>query len=175
MKRYIVYSKIKFIALVLFKALYAAAFVGFALILQWLVNTITADGATADQLFFCVGIAIGYVAVFTAILLLKDKASAANINKAVMLLRNDLTHSLLHERYEDFASNDTAKYLSHLTNDIKTVAVSGFNSVITLPEEIFTFVFFLWQYIFRVFLLPADHRLPPDYLLKILYQFRSAV
>lgn len=58
-----------------------------------------------------------------------------------MLLRNDLTHSLLHERYEDFASNDTAKYLSHLTNDIKTVAVSGFNSVITLPEEIFTFVF----------------------------------
>ncbi len=141
MKRYIVYSKIKFIALVLFKALYAAAFVGFALILQWLVNTITADGATADQLFFCVGIAIGYVAVFTAILLLKDKASTAYINKAVMLLRNDLTHSLLHERYEDFASNDTAKYLSHLTNDIKTVAVSGFNSVITLPEEIFTFVF----------------------------------
>ena len=96
MKRYIVYSKIKFIALVLFKALYAAAFVGFALILQWLVNTITADGATSDQLFFCVGIAIGYVAVFTAILLLKDKASAAYINKAVMLLRNDLTHSLLH-------------------------------------------------------------------------------
>lgn len=141
MRRFLIYNKVKFASLILLKAVYAAAFVGFALILQWLVNTITAAGATVGELFFCVGVAIGYVAAFTVLLLIKDKASTAYINKAVMLFRNVLTSKLLRERYEDFAKNDTAKYLSHLTNDIKTVAAGYFTAMMTLPEEIFTFLF----------------------------------
>ncbi len=141
MTRYLFYNKLKFAGLVLFKAVYAAAFVGFALLLQWLVNAITADGATVRQLMTGVGVAIGYVAAFTAMLLLKDKASTAYVNHAVMKLRDELTEGLLRERYEEFAKNDTAKYLSHLTNDIKTVSTSYFNALMTLPEEIFTFIF----------------------------------
>lgn len=141
MKKYLIYSKTKFTLLVVLKAIYAAAFVGFALILQWLVNIVTAPSADVESFLIGVGVTIAYVALFTVLMLLKDRASSGYINKAVMRLRDDLTKNLLEENYEDFVKNDTAKYLSHLTNDIKTISASYFTSMMTLPEEIFTFIF----------------------------------
>lgn len=141
MNKYLFNNKLKFIGLIIFKAIYAAAFVGFALILQWIVNLITVDNPSVQKFLIGVGVATGYIFVFTIILLLKDKASTAFINKAVANLRDDLADSLLYQRYEEFVKNDSAKYISHLTNDVTTLSNNYFKSVMTLPEEIFTFIF----------------------------------
>lgn len=141
MKRFLFYSKMKFGFLLALKAVYAAGFVGFALILQWGINSVTAAGATTGDLFYVVGIMVAYVAGFMVIMLLKDKFGTKYINVAVMKLRDMLSGKLLECRYEDFAKNDSSKYLSNMTNDIKTIATNYFTSVLSLPDEFFTFIF----------------------------------
>lgn len=141
MKKFLFYSPAKLAALLVLKAIYAAGFVGFALVLQWAVNTIVAEGATIRQLAVCVGFMLGYVVLFLAVMLGKDRASTAYINKAVGQLRDNLTDKLLHARYQDFSREDSSKYLSNMTNDMKTIGVNYFSSMLSIPDEIFTFVF----------------------------------
>lgn len=81
MKKYLIYSKTKFTLLVALKAIYAATFVGFALILQWLVTIVTAQDATVESFLIGVGVTIGYVALFTMLMLSKDRAIAGTLIK----------------------------------------------------------------------------------------------
>lgn len=141
MNKYLIHNRLQFAGLIVFKAFYAAAFVGFALVLQYIVNLVTGPDSSIGKFLGAVGWAMLYVAVFVAMLLLKDKISTAYLNRGLLRLRNDLTDKLLEERYEEFAKNDTAKYLSHATNDINILSTSYFKALGTLPEEIFTFFF----------------------------------
>lgn len=141
MRKYLLYNKPAFILLVLLKVLWGAGYVGFSLILQWLVNLVMTDGATVGQFFAALGWALGYVAAIMGLAMVKDRFNALYVNRAVQRLKDDIGARLLNEPYGEFAKDDSSKYLSHLTNDVKTVSVSWFNSVMSLPEEFATFAF----------------------------------
>lgn len=141
MKKYLLHNKVKFSLIILLKIIYAAGYVGFALILQYLVNLATANGTTTTQFFIGVGYSIAYIILVCGFMMFKDKVSADYVNTAVGLLRKDLSGKLLNISYGDFAENDSALYLSRLTNDMKTIGTSYFSSIMALPDQFFTFVF----------------------------------
>lgn len=141
MKKYLLYNKVKFSLLMLLKILYAGSYVGFSLILQWNVNVVTAEGTTIPYFLSVVGIGILYAILVVSIMILNDKMTMSYINQAIFRLRSDLTDNLLNMRYSDYATNDSSLYISRLTNDIKTVSTGYFTSMMTLPDQFFTFVF----------------------------------
>lgn len=141
MKQYLWYDKWKFAAILLVKMAFSAAFVGFSLMLQWLVNTATAEGSSVGAFLAAVGWCVAYTAGVVLLMLLKDKLTYAYVNRAIGKLRDALGHKLLNIRYSDYAKEDSALYLSRLTNDMKTLGTNYFTAVMALPDQIFTFVF----------------------------------
>lgn len=141
MKKFLLYSKLKFALMILLKLIYAASFVGFSLVLQWLVNLVTAEGTTNAAFLKGVGFCIGYTILVVGIMLLKDRFTMVYVNHAVGKLREHLSDKILNIRYCDYAENDSALYLSRLTNDMKTISLNYFSSLLVMPDQIFTFIF----------------------------------
>lgn len=141
MKKYLFHNNLKFAFIILLKIIYAAGYVGFALILQYLVNLATAEGTTIAHFFTGVGYSVAYIIFVCGFMMFKDKMTADYVNESIGNLRNDLCNKLLNISYGDYAENDSALYLSRLTNDMKTIGTSYFSAIMALPDQFFTFIF----------------------------------
>lgn len=141
MKRYLLFSRGRFAFLLLMKIVYAGAFVGFSLVLQYNVNLVTTEGTTVPKFLTSIAFSTLYIAFVIFFMMLKDRLTVKYVNDAVLRLRKDLSDKLLSIRYSEFSKNDTSLYLSRIINDMKTVSNGYFASVLALPDEIFTFLF----------------------------------
>lgn len=141
MKRYLLFSRGRFAFLLLMKIIYAGAFVGFSLVLQYNVNLVTAEGTTVSEFLTSIAFSTLYIAFVIFFMMLKDRLTVKYVNDAVLRLRKDLSDKLLRIRYSEFSKNDSSLYLSRIINDMKTVSNGYFASVLALPDEIFTFLF----------------------------------
>lgn len=141
MKRYLLFSRGRFAFLLLMKIIYAGAFVGFSLVLQYNVNLVTTEGTTVPEFLTSIAFSTLYIAFVIFFMMLKDRLTVKYVNDAVLRLRKDLSDKLLSIRYSEFSKNDSSLYLSRIINDMKTVSNGYFASVLALPDEIFTFLF----------------------------------
>ena len=141
MRPFLFHDKLRLAVILSFKLFYAAGFGGFALVLQSLVNLATAPDTTTGAFLGAVGLSVLYTAAVIGLMIYKDRLTAVYVNKALQNLRDALTDKLLAMRCDDYAQNDSALYLSRLTNDMKTVGTNYFSAVMALPDQIFTFVF----------------------------------
>lgn len=141
MKRYLLFSRGRFAFLLLMKLIYAGAFVGFSLVLQYNVNLVTTEGTTVPEFLTSIAFGTLYIAFVIFFMMLKDRLTVKYVNEAVFRLRKDLSDKLLSIRYSEFSKNDSSLYLSRIINDMKTVSSGYFSSILALPDEVFTFVF----------------------------------
>lgn len=141
MKKYLLQNKLKLSFIILAKMIYAAGFVGFALVLQYLVNLVTSNDVTISKFFIGVGYSIAYLILVCGFMMFKDRITAKYVNESIGNLRRDLSDKLLNISYGEFVKNDSALYLSRLTNDMKIVGTSYFSAIMSLPDQFFTFIF----------------------------------
>lgn len=122
MKRYLLFSRGRFAFLLLMKIIYAGAFVGFSLVLQYNVNLVTTEGTTVSEFLTSIAFSTLYIAFVIFFMMLKDRLTVKYVNDAVLRLRKDLTVLL------NFANRICTKNTSTLRNSfrLKQERQSGF-------------------------------------------------
>jgi len=112
-------NRLLLIATILTSILFSIVSVGAAIILENILNAVTAqDWSLFNMMLFVVPI---YLVVTGIIMAINGLLTKKLIAKTVQYLRQDAYDGILFRNPENFASVNTADYISALTNDVKTL------------------------------------------------------
>ncbi len=120
--------------------------------------------------FFCWGI----FAIFTYLMF---KVRGITVQKMSVSLREEISHHISDQSYEDFHQKDTGDYASWLSNDVTTIEENGFKGFFSLATIIFdslisslTLITFNWSLILVILMLSAISIYVPQLLQNKLRQ-----
>lgn len=135
MRKYLFHNKVAFIFLVIVKFISTIGFVGFAFVMQNIVDFASKQminqsffEIVLDSAIFCVCTLVAYAA--------NQIVSNFYINRCAFLFRKDYYHTLLKKDYLSIAKKDSSKYISDLTNNCKIIQDAYFASSISLIDDI---------------------------------------
>lgn len=135
MRKYLYHNKLFFGFLILIKIIATVGFVGFAFVMQNIVDF--AANHFSGQSFakvvlssaaFCLCALMAYA--------INQISSQVYINRCIFLFRNQYYDHLLKQDYLTIAEKDSSKYLSDLTNNCNIIQDKYFSSSISLIDDI---------------------------------------
>ncbi len=81
-----------------------------------------------------------YLIVFLILGIFNAKIQAYYKKKLVLSYKKNMLSSIMHMKYEEYAKNNSAKYISLLTNDISIIETDFVEGRVTIVTEIIVFV-----------------------------------
>lgn len=141
MKKYFFKNRLLFFITIFFIFLCSLTDIAQSFLLQYIIDGIH----TKISNFFI--LATSYSALFILACFLADNAnqifSSKLIKKAMLNLKEDIFSNVLNKNLSSFNEQNSAKYISMLTNDINIIQQDYFNNVFQMIRYIFSFVFAL--------------------------------
>jgi ATP-binding cassette subfamily B protein len=146
MKKYILKHKISFFTTAALITVYAAFNVAVAWMLQYVVDS--AMGSSLEIFFKSVmWFGIYIILAFVVEIFLKV-SKARYIKMTVAFMRKDLMKGVLNQDIATFTKNNSAKYISVLTNDISVIEQDYILSIFSIINNIVTFTLALISLIY---------------------------
>ena len=134
-KKILLAHPIQFIATVIFKIISSALWVGFAVLMQYIVNA-AISATSVDSFSRLIMQASVFCLVIFASYFLNQLFSQLYINRCLKELRESYTNHLLDFNYERFSKKGSASYISAMTNDITIIQEKYFSSIFLSVEDI---------------------------------------
>lgn len=110
--------------------------------LAFVLKSIVDVGAEGNLVIFYKTMLFSVVYVFSTFLIIyfKKLLQAQLIKKALLSLKEDIFHSILHADISSFNEDNSAKYISTLTNDINILEQDYFTNVLEITANIISFI-----------------------------------
>lgn len=134
-KKILLAHPIQFIATVIFKIISSALWVGFAVLMQYIVNA-AISATSVDSFSRLIMQASVFCLVIFSSYFLNQLFSQLYINRCLKELRESYTNHLLDFNYERFSKKGSASYISAMTNDITIIQEKYFSSIFLSVEDI---------------------------------------
>lgn len=135
MRRYLYHNKLFFGFLILIKIIATIGFVGFAFVMQNIVDF--AANHFLGQSFAQVVLRSAAFCFCALLAYAVNQISSQNyINRCIFLFRKHYYNNLLKQNYLTIAEKDSSKYLSDLTNNCNIIQNQYFSSSISLIDDI---------------------------------------
>lgn len=135
MRKFLLFDKIRFICVIIIKVLASLLWVGFALVIQDIVNSAIEIKSLDEFKSLVLRSAIFCLLVFLTYFI-NQICTQFYQNKCIKLFRMKYFDNLIHFDSEDFSKKDSAEYLSALTNDVNIIETKYFTSIFLLVEDL---------------------------------------
>lgn len=139
MKKFLLFNKGLFSGVIIIKVLASLLWVGFALVVQDIVNSALEitdlnefKALVVRAAYFCILVFVTYF--------INKMCTKFYQNHCLKLFRTSYFNKLLDMDSEDFSKRDSAEYLSALTNDVNIIEGKYFSSIFFLVEDVTSIV-----------------------------------
>lgn len=139
MKKYLFKQKMLFICAVIFIILKCSTNIILAFVLQRVIDI--AYKGTLTQLIKILIFCAGFAAFEALTCFIRDLFKTNYIKKTLITLKNDIFNKIINKNIENFNEENSAQYISILSNDINIVEQDYFGSIFNIIENSFNFIF----------------------------------
>ena len=138
MKRFLLRHKLQFIVVVLLACLSSI----FLVLESFFIKSLTDSTMSKDFNLLKINIIIylGYILVQALITYLYRKSKSFYIKNSMTFVKNEIFQKLISKSAMNFKSENSAKKISLLTNDIKLLEDDCFNNIFVLIIQLFSFI-----------------------------------
>lgn len=138
MRKYLFKFKGWFLLTALLVIILAAFNVGIALVFRYIIDSAT----TGDLNLFIKGAIVffAYCLLSAAFEFLLPIVKAKYINKTMVYMKNDIFQNLMKKDIKSFNEENSAKYISILSNDVSMIEQDGILNVFNIIRNIFSFI-----------------------------------
>ncbi len=144
MRRYLTHNNRRyFAALILLQTLQTAATVGIALLLNYLIDEVSAAISTGETggLLRCAEVCCCFAVMNGVVVFLTEKIKAANIRRIMTHIRRDMMASIFQKRIPEFQQSNTAEYITILNQNMSTFEESYLKNTMAIYESIVSIMF----------------------------------
>lgn len=139
MKKYLIKSKFLFVLTIIISTIICFSNVIIAFVLQAIIDC--AEYSSISKLLYTSIMAISFVVIRRVIVYFNLMLQNKYIYKTMVILKQDIFTSIIHRDIKTFREENSANYISTLTNDMKLVESNYFNAIFSIFSYALTFIF----------------------------------